>query len=32
MANVSDFRAKILIVDDDKELSFIIKKMLETYG
>ena len=32
MANISDLRAKILIVDDDKELSFIIKKMLETYG
>lgn len=32
MANVSDLRAKILIVDDDKELSFIIKKMLENYS
>ncbi len=32
MANISDLRAKILIVDDDKELSFIIKKMLENYS
>jgi len=32
MANYSDFRARILIVDDDKELSFIIKKMLESYS
>lgn len=32
MANVSDLRAKILIVDDDKDLSFIIKKMLESYS
>ena len=32
MANVSDLRAKILIVDDDEELSFIIKKMLESYS
>jgi two-component system response regulator VicR len=32
MANISDLRAKILIVDDDKELSFIIKKMLESYS
>lgn len=32
MANVSDLRARILIVDDDKELSFIIKKMLENYS
>lgn len=32
MANYSDLRAKILIVDDDRELSFIIKKMLENYS
>ena len=32
MANRSDLRARILIVDDDKELSFIIKKMLENYS
>ena len=32
MANFSDLRARILIVDDDKELSFIIKKMLENYS
>ena len=32
MANVSDLRAKILIVDDDEELSFIIKRMLESYS
>lgn len=32
MANVSDLRARILIVDDDKELSFIIKRMLENYS
>ncbi len=32
MANISDLRAKILIVDDDEKLSFIIRKMLETYG
>ena len=32
MANISDLRAKILIVDDDEELSFIIKRMLESYS
>ena len=32
MANHSDLRARILIVDDDRELSFIIKKMLENYS
>lgn len=32
MANISDLRAKILIVDDDRSLSFIIKKMLESYS
>lgn len=32
MANYSDFHARILIVDDDKELSYIIKKMLESYS
>ena len=32
MANHSDPGAKLLIVDDDRELSYIIKKMLESYG
>ena len=32
MANISDLRAKILIVDDDQSLSFIIRKMLESYS
>ncbi|MBR6872793.1 MAG: response regulator transcription factor [Ruminococcus sp.] len=32
MANNSDLRARILIVDDDRELSFIIKRMLESYS
>ena len=32
MANISDLRAKILTVDDDQELSFIIKQMHESYS